>query len=199
MPTAPRDSEFRRVQVDRGLVGGSAAALAGWISRYDPGRWDVAPTAGDAGRLSPWQQPRCTHRAVTHTREQGSELASWRASERAAAAACTWKRAAPVHAVAGIRCSVAYRPALGTTHRAAPKEASPSRDNPEAYPIREKTAPSSPWLARSLPTLRVCGYQHANSFNRRETLIVPRQSMQRFFHKWDFEVGSCASRFLPCR
>lgn len=42
---------------------GGVAQRPGWISRYDPGRWDVAPTAGDAGRLSPWQQPRCTHRA----------------------------------------------------------------------------------------------------------------------------------------
>lgn len=54
-------------------VGRSGCSLtpftcSGWISRYDPGRWDVAPTAtADAGRLSPWQQPRCTHRGDAHT------------------------------------------------------------------------------------------------------------------------------------
>lgn len=76
----------------RGLV----CRRSGWISRYDPGHWDVAPTAADAGRLSPWQQPRCTHRGDAHMQTRP---------------ACTWK---PVHAVARIRCFVHT---LHTQHR----------------------------------------------------------------------------------
>jgi len=38
------------------------------VDRYDPEHWDVAPTAvADAGRLSPWQQPRCNYRGMTRT------------------------------------------------------------------------------------------------------------------------------------
>ena len=81
-------THFRRVQVDVYIGGWLVCWRSGWISRYDPGHWDVAPTAADAGRLSPWQQPRCTHRGDAHMQTRP---------------ACTWK---PVHAVARIRCFV---------------------------------------------------------------------------------------------
>lgn len=97
----------------RGLV----CRRSGWISRYDPGHWDVAPTAADAGRLSPWQQPRCTHRGDAHMQTRP---------------ACTWK---PVHAVARIRCFV------HTLHtNIAATVPSPSRNNPVRLkaPFNEK-------------------------------------------------------------